>query len=363
MADRPAGDRTEQPTPERLKKARGEGQVAQSQEVSSAIILGALLMAFFLMSEWLVGQLSMQVREGLSFQLPGSMEVEAYGELFRQKGIECMLLVAPFFAVMAVASIISNALVGGVVFAPKALKVKFSAISPIQGFKNLFSMKSLVKLVISIAKLTVLLLVAWYYLEARLDTIIGLQWTTAAGTLAVIGQLLLGLGGRIAASLIGIAAADMLYQKWNYTKQMRMTRQEIKEEHKEHELSPEVRSRIRAVQYAMSRKRAIQEVPTADVVVTNPTHYAVALRYEAGEMAAPQVVAKGADLLCQKIKEIAKEHHVPIIEKPELARALYKTVEPGQNVPESLFMAVAEVMAMIYRLGKNRRNRRRNNRT
>jgi len=162
----------------------------------------------------------------------------------------------------------------------------------------------------------------------------------------------MGLGIRIIVALTAIASIDFLYQRWNYRRQLKMTRQEVKEEHKEHEVSSETKGRIRSLQMTMSQKRTLQEVPTADVVIANPTHFAVAIRYDAAEMPAPQVVAKGADFLCQKIKEIARANGVPVIEKPELARAIYAAVEPGEVIPQAMFVAVAEILATIYKLKK-----------
>ncbi len=216
--------------------------------------------------------------------------------------------------------------------------------------KRLLSLRSVVQLLIAIVKLTVILAIAWSYMGNRFGELLLLQWTTPQATMYGIGRLIFGLVARIAVALVIIALADLLYQRWNYKRQLRMTRQEVKEDRRQHEAPPEIKARIRAVQIAAMRKRMLQEVPTADVVITNPTHYAVALRYDAETMGAPQVVAKGADFLCQKIKEIARKHNVPIIERPHLARTLYAAVEVDQVIPETLFIAVAEVLAMIYRL-------------
>ncbi len=354
MPEKPASERTEKPTDERLKKAREEGQFAQSQEVPSAFVIGLLVVMLVLMasrlSQWFISQL----HEGLTLHMTGSMDSGMFAELMNSRGTECLTILAPFLAAAACISFFGSALVGGLSFAPKALRLDLKRISPIKGIKNLFSLKSVVKLLISIVKLVVLLTIAWQYLSGRLDTLVSLQWAAPEGILCGIAGLILGLAGRIVVALLAIAGADMLYQRWNYKRQLRMTRQEVKEERKQHEVSPEVKGRVRAMQLAMARKRMLQEVPNADVVVTNPTHYAVALRYDAKTMNAPEVVAKGADFLCEKIKEIAAENDIPVVEKPELARALYSTAEVGQAIPEVLFVAVAEILAMIYRMRKNR---------
>jgi flagellar biosynthetic protein FlhB len=181
-----------------------------------------------------------------------------------------------------------------------------------------------------------------------------LRWTTPTGCLFAIAKLVFGLIGRIAIGLLVIAGIDLLYQRWQWKKKLRMTMQEVKDERKQHELNPEIKGRMRALQMQMASKRMLQDVPTADVVVANPTHVAVALKYDSASMDAPQVIAKGADHLCERIKEIARENGVPVVEKPPLARTLYGSCEVGQSIPEGLFMAVAEVLATIYRMRKKK---------
>ncbi len=355
MPDKGASEKTEKATPDRLKKARAEGQIPQSQEVPSALMIGSLLLLLGLMAgrlyQWFVTQLS----GGLSLHVSGSIDNEAFAELMYSSGASCLTILAPFLFVAGGVSILGSMAAGGWAFSPKAIRLDFSRISPIKGFKNLFAMKSLVKLLVSMAKLAVLLIIAWKYIGGRMDDLLGLQWATPDATLHAIAGFIFGLTGRIVAALVAIACADLLYQRWNYKRELRMTRQEVKEEHKQHEISPQIKGKIRAMQIAMSRKRMLQDVPTADVIITNPTHYAVALRYDTGDMAAPLVVAKGTDFLCTKIKEIAAENNVPIVEKPELARTLYATAKVGQTIPEALFVAVAEVLAMVYRMRKKNR--------
>jgi flagellar biosynthetic protein FlhB len=211
-----------------------------------------------------------------------------------------------------------------------------------------------VHLLVSIAKLAVILVIVYAYLRGKLDVCLSLRHATPDGALAEMARLVFGVVARIAVALLAIAALELLFQRWKYKHDLRMTRQEVLEERRRHEISPQLRSRIRTVQIEMARKRMLQEVPSADVVVTNPTHVAVALRYDAGEMDAPQVIAKGGDFLCEKIKEIARANDVPIVQRPALARTLYETVELGESIPETLFVAVAEVLAMIYRLRRKR---------
>ena len=352
MAEKSASEKTEQATPQRIRKSRTEGQIAQSQEVPSAMILGALIMALVLTAGQTYQWFTSQMREGLSFSIDRSLSTGVFGDVFYTKGVQCFLVLLPFLLTLVVASIAGSLMVAGWAYSPKAIRLDLSRISPIKGFKNLVSLKSIVKLLIAIAKTTVLLIVARHYMSGQMELLCSLHWTTPAGTLLVASRLILGLSIRITVALVAIASIDLLYQRWNHRKQLKMTKQEVKEEHKQHDGSPETKGRIRSLQISMAQKRTLQDVPNADVVVTNPTHYAVAIQYDAVNMAAPQVVAKGADFMCETIKEIARANDVPIIEKPALARALYAAAEPGEVIPEALFVAVAEILATIYRLKK-----------
>ncbi|HUS92490.1 MAG TPA: EscU/YscU/HrcU family type III secretion system export apparatus switch protein [Phycisphaerae bacterium] len=354
MPDKPASERTEEATPERLKKAREEGQVAQSQELPSAIMIGALLIGLALLGGGLFQWFTGQVRDGVAIRPPDSIGWGGIGGLLRQKLTSAMAVSAPFLLFAAAASIASSLLSSGWAFSPKAARFRLDRISPVRGMKNLLSMRSVVRLLVSLAKLGVILAIVYYYLRDNLAACCALRWAEPGALLEGTATMVLGLLARMAIGILAIAGIDLLYQRRKYRKDLRMTRQEVKEERRQHELAPELRGRIRAVQMEMVRKRMLQEVPTADVVVTNPTHVAVALRYDAKTMESPLVVAKGGDLLCEKIKDIARTHGVPIVHRPELARAIFKAVDVGQPIPELLFVAVAEVLAMIYRLRKQR---------
>jgi len=361
MADKSASERTEKATPERLRKAREEGKVPQSNEVGSALMIIILLISLLLLAPSLYGWFNWQMQDGLSIPVKGALGPDALIHILKTKASQALLASAPFFLAAAGMSIFASMVVGGWTFAPQAAKFKISRISPVNGLKSLFSLKSTVHLLISLAKLTFLLIIVYVYLKDKLPACLALQWTTASGSLVLIAKMVFGLVARIAVGLVAVAGIDLLYQRWNYKRDLRMTKQQVKEERRQHEISPELRQRIRSIQIAMSRKRMLADVPKADVVVTNPTHVAVALLYDAQTMNAPQVLAKGAELLSEKIKEIAREHNVPIVEKPQLARTLYDAVDVGQSVPETLFLAVAEVLAMIYRLRGRRRSQLGNN--
>ena len=350
MADRPASERTEPPTPERLRKAREEGKIPQSQEMPAALALGTLLLTLSLSGAALWRWFSRQVADGCAFDLARSFDAESAIQLIRDKGTEALAVLAPFMVAMSASAVFGSVVVSGWSIAPKATRIDPARINPANGLRNLVSTRSVVNLLASLAKLAIIGAIVVAYFRDKLGFCLSLVWASPLEGLKATMDGVFGVTSRIAAALLVIALLDALYQRWQHRRDMRMTRQEIKEERRQHEVSPEVRSRIRAVQFEMVRKRMLQAVPTADVVLANPTHVAVALKYDAAAMNAPQVVAKGADLLSEQIKEIARTHGVPIVQRPELARAIYNTCDPGDVVPEPLYIAVAEVLAMIYRL-------------
>ncbi|NIA17029.1 MAG: flagellar type III secretion system protein FlhB [Planctomycetes bacterium] len=256
----------------------------------------------------------------------------------------------PILATLFAGSVLSCVVVGGLNFTLRALNLKFDAIDPVKGFKRLFNVKSTVKLGISIAKLIFVSIIVWLYLRSRIDTLAAIRWAWSAQIMVAIAKIILGMLIRICVALLIIAAIDVFFQKWKYTQDLKMTKQEVKQERKDTDGSPEIKSRVRRIQIEMARKRMLQDVPKASIILVNPTHVAVALRYDAGTMEAPVMVAKGADHLAEKIREIARAYGVPVVRKPELARTIYSTVKSGDAIPQTLYAAVAEVLAMIYRL-------------
>jgi len=350
-----AAEKTEPPTPDRLRKAKQEGKVPASQELPLALTLGTMLLAVALSASRLWHWFSSQIEQGFTLGSGGRLDLAAITDVLTSRGTEALTTMAPFMVAAGVASIASGVLISGWVFAPKAVRINPAAIDPVKGLKNLFSARALVRLVASIAKLVVMVVIVMTYLWGRFDECLALSWATPLASLTVIMEVILGLVARFAVAMVLIALLDVVYQRWQHRQDLRMTKQEVKEERRQHELSPEVRGRLRRMQIEIVRKRMLHEVPAADVVITNPTHVAVALKYDTEAMLAPEVTAKGADYLCEKIKEIARAYGVPIVERPELARTIYHTVEIGQAIPEPLYVAVAEVLATIYRLRQQRR--------
>jgi flagellar biosynthetic protein FlhB len=249
-----------------------------------------------------------------------------------------------------ISGVASHVAIRGWNFSTKAIKLKFSSLNPINGAKQLCSPESLMKLMVSVVKMIFVGMVAWLYVRGEIDSLATYQWAWTSELLTAISQLILGVLIRLCLGLLIIGIADLFYQKFKYTQKIMMTKVEVKDETKSQEGPPEIKSRIRKKQFELAVRRMLQDVPKANVVIVNPTHVAVALQYDAGTMASPIVVAKGGDHLCEKIKEIARAYGVPIIRRPALARNMYSTVEVGHPIPEPLFVAIAEVLALIWRL-------------
>jgi len=355
MAEKPAAERTEQPTARRLGKARKQGQVPQSQDLGSAITLMALVLTIALMAPSLLASFQRKVEMGLAGDTEAFTSAQAFIHFVNARVIDMTLLMLPVLAALSVASIAAGMTVSGANFTPGALQLKWNAINPASVVQSLIGMRSFVRLLLSFVKLAIVGVVAWYYLRSQLENLAALRWAWSAQIVAAIGKIVFGLCLRVGVAVVVLGIADAYYQRWQHIEDLKMTRQEVKQEHKDTEGSPELKSRIRRAQVEMSMKRLAQDVPKATVILVNPTHVAVALRYETKTMEAPVLLAKGADYLAERIVKIARSYGVPIVRRPELARTIYADVKPGQPIPESLYVAVAEVLAMLYRLRQAKR--------
>ena len=351
-----AAERTEQPTARKLSKAKGKGQVPQSQELTSIVTLLVLVATIAFLAPNLLQWFMVQIRQGMSCENGVFADSRGFLDFVGRKTTDMILVICPIFAALAVGSFIASVAISGLNYSPGALEFKFDQFNPITGLQKLVNARSLVKLLLSVLKLLFISLIVWFYLKSKLDTLATLRWAWSAQILIVIAKIILGLMIRIGIVLLIMGIADAYYQKWKYIDGLKMTKQEIKEELRDTIGSPEVKSRIRQVQFQAALKRMLQEVPKASVVLVNPTHVAVALHYDAKTMESPIMVAKGADHLAEKIREIARAYGVPIIRRPELARTIYSTVKLGEPIPETLYVAVAEVLAMIYRLRRRKAN-------
>lgn len=347
-------NKTEQPTPRRLEKAREKGQVPQSQEFLSAATLVALVAVTAFLGPWFTQWCKNQIRDGLTPDITVMDNAQTFMAFLSGHAIDCMWMMTPFFTVIVIAGVAASLIVTGPQYSPKALEWKLENLSPMKGLKSLFSTESLVKLGMSVMKLTFITILVWFYLKERLSLLATFQWVEMDRMLGAIGGMILGAVVRICIGLIVIAAVDLIYHKWKHIEQLKMTKQEVRDEHRDTDGSPEVKSRIRRKQYEAAMQRMLQDVPKANVVLVNPTHVAVALQYDPATMKVPVVVAKGGDFMCEKIKDVARSYGVPIIRRPTLARELFATVKLGKPIPDKLFTAVAEVLALIYRLRKNR---------
>ncbi len=354
--DGPGGEKTEEPTSKKLSDARNEGQVAKSKEVTNAFeMLAAFLMIRFLVEY--MGTVFVGNMYSIYSQIPeyvklydGRIQSQTFQMLFSMSLLRILQIISPFLLVGFLVAFVTNLLQVKWKITTKPLHPKFSKLNPVSGFKRFFSPNSLMELVKSILKLTLIGYVVYDYLKKNMPPIYLLYDVSLNQGIVQIGLLVINLGIRISLFYMLIAAADFAYQKIKFKKDMKMTKQEVKDEYKNQEGDPQVKSKQRQRMMEASRRRMMQKLPEADVVITNPTHFAVAIKYEPEVYDAPYVVAKGADYLAQKIKDVAKENHIEIVENKPLARMLYANVDVGSVVPPELYQAVAEVLAFVYHL-------------
>lgn len=354
MAEKPAAEKTEKPTQKRLEKARQEGQVSQSQELPAVISIIALVGAIVFSGPGLLKWFMVLLQQDLSVSPSVFTDNQTFVNYFNSRIGGAIIASLPLLASLFGAVMLSCIVVSGLNFSPATLKPKLSELDPIKGFAKLFNLKSLVKLVISIAKILVVSVVVWIYLHSKTEELTSLRWAWSGQFVEMTSKLILGMLIRVCTVLLIIAVAEVLFQKWKYIEDLKMTKEEVRQERKDTDGSPELKGRIRRVQMEMSHNRMLQEIPKADVVIVNPTHVAVVLKYDPKTMDAPTLVAKGADHIAEKIREIARAYGVPIVRKPELARTIFSTVKEGRPIPSGLYTAIAEVLAMIYRLRRNR---------
>lgn len=347
-----AEDRTEHATPKRRQDAREKGQVAKSAELNSATVLITSIVAVKAFGPVVVDNFK-NMFANLFMSIPNQeLDPHSVQNLFFKVLNMSVIGLAPILLAIMVGGVVANIAQVGFFSSLKPLVPTYSRIDPLKGFTRLFSSRTFVELLKSVLKACIVGLVSWNFIKGEyntLETLGGMDTKEIGGTVLTLAYR---LGIRVCGVLIAIAAADYIYQRFQFEKSIKMTKQEIKDEFKRSEGDPLIKSRIRSKHRQMAQRRMMHAVPTADVVVTNPTHYAVALKYDPKEMSAPRVVAKGQRLIARKIKEIAKKHNVPTVENVPLAQALFKSVEIGQEVPEKLYKAVAEVLAFVYKLNK-----------
>jgi len=343
-------DKTEQPTPKRRDKAREQGQVARSRDLSSAVVLLTGLLSLFIWGPALGRKIMEMLHVWLGELHPGVLGPNQISAILQTFGLTLAGLLAPILLSVSTAAVVGNYVQVGRIFSTSRITPDLSRLQLFKGFQRLFSPNTLVELVKSLAKICIIGGVAYFSVKRELPGVLPLLDQE-------VGQVLLKLTGttfriavRIILALLALGALDYLYQRYRFEKDLKMTKQEVKDEMRQVDGDPKVKARIRSLMRQMATKRMIAEVPQADVVITNPTHVAVALKYDSATMIAPQVVAKGRGFIALKIIALAQEAKVPRVENRGLARSLFKLVDVGKSVPTSLYRAVAEVLAYIYRL-------------
>jgi flagellar biosynthetic protein FlhB len=356
MADSDDRERTESPTQKRLDDARAKGRVPRSRDLNAAAVVMTGGLGLFSLGSAISGKLLSVMRSGLSFRAAEAFDGGQMLLRLEHAALQGGLAAAPLLGLLLAAAILAPLAIGGWTFSGEALVPDFTRLNPIAGLGRMFSVRGLIELAKALARVILVALVAVIVLRRQFHSYAQLDTESApvaiSHALTLCGAALIAL----AAALAVIALIDVPLALWQFNKSMRMSRQEIRDENKESDGNPEIKSRVKRVQQAMARKRMMQEVPKADVVITNPTHYAVALRYDDARMRAPVVVAKGQDLIAARIRELALEHKVAIVEAPPLARALHAHCELGDPIPARLYAAVAKVLTYVYQLRTVRRH-------
>lgn len=351
MADEAQQDKTEQPTPKRLADARKKGDVPRSRELTMTGVMLSGAGALLVFAGPIGNKLLEAFAQGFTVERDLLLDERYLPLALMEVGSQGMLSLLPLGVVLLCAVFLSAAALGGWSFSMKAAAFKGERLSPLKGIKRIFSANAVNELVKAIAKFALVAVIAVTWLWSSTDHLLGLgrqpigEAITAALKFCGVSFLVVSLG------LIVIAAVDVPFQLWQYNKKLRMTRQQVKDEFKETEGRPEVKSRVRAMQQQVAQRRMMEDVPTADVIITNPTHFAVALKYD-DTMGAPRVVAKGKDLIAKRIREVASEHGVPLFSAPPLARVLFRSTDIGDEIPARLYTAVAQVLAYIYQLNE-----------
>jgi len=340
-------DRTEKPTPRRRRKAREEGQVAVSRELNMALSFFAAVIVLRLVLPQLTRSL---ISASTPFLTLEPMDFETLSGFVFQLFQDPLILLVLLMGLVALVGIIAGALQTRFLFSFKPLKLDLNRINPIEGFKRMFSLRNLFELFKAFVKLTIVGYVSYVVIRQRYSELPNLTDLEPGESIWYLAELIYAVLLRCAIAILALSLVDYLFQRWEFEKSLRMTRQELKEEFKEVEGNPEVKRRQREIMMRLARGRMLQKVPEADVVITNPTHIAVALQYDSEKMEAPEVVAKGADELARKIVEIATDSNVPIVRNPQVAWELYKSCEVGDQIPPTLYRAVAEILAYVYSL-------------
>jgi flagellar biosynthetic protein FlhB len=350
MAEEGSSEKTEEPTARKLQKAREEGQVARSVELPTAVLLVTATLFFTLMGSWMFKQMGQLFTYQLAFDRKVMDKAELMPSLFAQSLLDGFLLVLPIMLVLYVMAIISSGLTGGFIFSMQLISPKFNKLNPLSGLARMFGMKALIELAKSIGKFVIVGAILLLSVMHNIDDLLNLNRMDLGTAVRHAGEMIIDACFWMSMGLVLIAVADVPIQRYQVHKKLKMTKQEIKDEMKDAEGRPEVKAQIRRRQREMANNKMMAKVKDADVVITNPQHFAVALEYDPSADGAPMLIAKGTDDLARRIRESAKEEGIQLFEAPELARALYFTTKVDEPIPESLYHAVAQVIAYVFSL-------------
>jgi len=350
MAEESDLEKTETASTRRLERAREEGDVPRSREMGTALLLISAGVGLWMNGDAIIKEISSMLIGSLHFERGQALDLARLMDLERAHAVQMLLALAPLGGILVVVALMTPALIGGWLFSVQALTPNFERMNPIAGLGRMISVRALVELLKALGKALIVGSIAYLVMKTHFGAIVGLIAEPSKEGLRHVANLIVVCFISISSGLIFIMAIDVPFQLRSYANKLKMTKQEVKQESKESNGNPQIKAKIRAQQREMARRRMMSKIPTADVVITNPTHYAVALRYVEGRMNAPVVVAKGVDLVAARIREIAAEHNIPFMEAPPLARALYAHAELNTQIPEALYTAVAEVLAYVFQL-------------
>ena len=357
MAEESSGERSEEPTGRRLEQAREKGQVARSKELGTATVLLSAATGLYMLGPGIAKALSNVFERVFTMDRAAIFDTNQMFNVWGVVGGEIGWPLLKIMLLIVVVAFIGNVSLGGMNFSTQAMMPKASKMSPIAGFKRMFGVQALVELTKGIAKFSVVALAAYFLLNHYFNDILLLSADHLPGNVYHALDLLVWMFILLCSSVLFIVVIDVPFQSWNHNKQLKMTKQEVKDEYKDTEGKPEVKGRVRQMQRELAQRRMMAEVPNADVIVVNPEHYAVAIKYDVKRSAAPFVIAKGVDEVAFKIREVARAHNIAIVTAPPLARAIYHTTKLDQQVPEGLFTAVAQVLAYVFQLRQYQKGR------
>nr|BFD60813.1 flagellar biosynthesis protein FlhB [Bdellovibrio sp. CKG001] len=348
------GEKSEEATDARREEFRKKGNVAHTKELASAVILLAAAGGVYALGRFFFQNIFEIFQHSFGDDMVKMVREGNFVEAFKYCGIKAMILVAPVLLFTGIIGAASSIVQIGFLQVEDAVSPNFEKLNPAEGFKRIFSLRAVVEALKSILKMGTVGVILYFLLRSEVNQVPYMLTYSIEQIIAYVGVVVVKLLGGVGGVMLVIAGADYFYQRYDLEKKMMMTKQEVKEEHKQREGDPLIKSRIRRIQREMASKRMMSEIPKADVVITNPTHIAVVLKYT-DNLPAPQIVAMGADHVAEKIKEVAREHNVPIVENKPLARTIFKTLKIGQVIPRELFVAVAEVLSYVYRLRRKKR--------